>query len=301
MFYFVGVTTGQSSIMQIFPRWMADLGSEVRLVGVDLPIHAAPERYRALVETIKGDPLALGALITTHKIDLLAASHDLFATLDPYAELCGEVSCISKRDGALLGRAVDPITAGLSLQELLGHDYWARSGGHVLCMGAGGAGIAISVYLLAHPTDRPAKLIITDRDQARLDGIRVIHARLGGAAPVEYIHIRDPRDHDALLARLPDRSLAINATGMGKDTPGSPISDAAQFPRGGVVWELNYRGDRPFLRQARAQAETRDLMVADGWRYFVFSWTAIVEEVLHITLSDAQIQRWDTIAASARG
>ena len=52
-FYFLGVTTGQSSMMQIFPRWMADLGRDVRLVGVDLPIHAAPERYRALVETIK--------------------------------------------------------------------------------------------------------------------------------------------------------------------------------------------------------------------------------------------------------
>ena len=57
-FYFIGVTTGQSSMTQIFPRWMADLGRDVRLVGVDLPIHAAPERYRALVEAIKGDPLA---------------------------------------------------------------------------------------------------------------------------------------------------------------------------------------------------------------------------------------------------
>src|SRR5262245_39676398 len=189
--------------MQIFPRWMADLGRDVRLVGVDLPIHAAPERYRALVETIKGDSLALGALITTHKIDLLAASRDLFDALDPYAKLCGEVSCISKRDGALLGRAVDPITSGLSLQELLGRGYWARSRGHALCMGAGGAGIAISVYLLSDPDDRPAKLIVTDRDQARLDGLRAIHNRLGGHMPVEYICAQGASDHDALLARLP--------------------------------------------------------------------------------------------------
>lgn len=299
-FYFVGVTTGQSSMQQIFPRWMADLGRAVRLVGVDLPIHAAPERYRALVAIIKRDPLALGALITTHKIDLLAASRDLFDALDPYAELCGEVSCISKHDGALLGRAVDPITAGRSLAELLGQGYWAR-GGHALCMGAGGAGIAISVYLLSHPEDRPAKLIVTDRDQVRLDGLRAIHARLGGAMPVEYILTHGSRDHDELLGQLPDGSLTINATGMGKDTPGSPIGDAGQFPRGGVAWELNYRGDRPFLRQAGAQARARDLTVADGWRYFVYSWTTIVEEVLHLELSEAQIQRWDAIASSVRG
>jgi shikimate 5-dehydrogenase len=273
----------------------------VRLVGVDLPIHAAPERYRALVETVKRDPLALGGLITTHKIDLLSASRDLFDSLDPYAELCNEVSCISKRDGALLGRAVDPITAGLSLGELLGQGYWARSGGHVLCLGAGGAGIAISVYLLSHPEDRPAKLVITDRDQARLDGLRAIHAQLGGGTQVEYIHTHGPRDHDLLLAALPDGSLVVNATGMGKDTPGSPIGDAAEFPRGGIVWELNYRGERLFLRQAQAQAQLRALTVADGWRYFVLSWTTIVAEVLHVELSDEQVQRWDAIAAGMRG
>jgi shikimate 5-dehydrogenase len=273
----------------------------VRLVGVDLPIHAAPERYRAVVANIKNDPLALGGLVTTHKIDLLAAARDLFDALDPYAELCGEVSCISKREGTLVGRAMDPISAGIVLRELLGQGYWARSGGQALCMGAGGAGIAISVYLLSHPDDQPTKLILTDRDQARLDGLRAIHARLGADAPVEYIHTRDPRDHDALLAQLPDGSLAINATGMGKDIPGSPISDAGQFPRGGIVWELNYRGDRPFLRQAQAQGPARDLTVVDGWRYFVYSWTKIVEEVLRVELNDAQLQRWDAIAASERG
>jgi shikimate dehydrogenase len=301
IFYFIGVTTSQSSIMRIFPRWMADLGRAVQIVGVDLPIHAPHERYRAVVEAIKHDPLALGALVTTHKIDLLAAARDLFDALDPYAELCGEVSSISKRDAALVGRALDPITAGIALQELLGQGYWARSGGQALCMGAGGAGIAISVYLLSHRDDRPAKLIVTDRDQARLDGLRAIHVRLGGRMPVEYIHTHDPRAHDALLARLPEGSLAINATGMGKDIPGSPISDAGQFPRGGVVWELNYRGDRPFLRQAQAQAPARGLTVADGWRYFLYGWTKVIEEVLHVELSDEQFQRWDVIAASARG
>jgi shikimate dehydrogenase len=301
-FYFLGVTTGQSSMMQIFPRWMADLGRDVRLVGVDLPIHAAPERYRALVETIKNDPLALGGLITTHKIDLLSASRDLFDTLDPYAKLCSEVSCISKRDGGLIGRAVDPITAGLCLEELLGQDYWSRSGGHALCLGAGGAGIAISVYLLSRPEDRPAKLIVTDRDQARLDGLRAIHVQLSGGAPVEYhLHTSSSHDHDALLAQLPDQSLVVNATGMGKDTPGSPIGDAAEFPDSAIVWELNYRGERKFLSQAQAQAQSRGLTIADGWRYFVLSWTTIVAEVLHVELSDEQIQRWDAIAADTRG
>ncbi|HWQ12136.1 MAG TPA: hypothetical protein VNL77_05015 [Roseiflexaceae bacterium] len=298
-FTFIGVTTGQSAIVEIFPRWMADLGADVRLVGVDLPIHAAPERYRAVVTQIKRDPRALGGLVTTHKIDLLQAARDLFDELDPFAELCGEVSCISMRGGALVGHAKDVITSALSLEAIVGHGHWARSGGHVLCLGAGGAGVAITVALLTGP-DRPAKIIVTDRSQARLDGLRAIHARLGAVAEVDYVCNEDPRAHDALLEALPSGSLVINATGMGKDRPGSPITAAARFPRGGAAWELNYRGELPFLHQARAQAQERGLTVEDGWRYFLYGWTRVIEEVLRIELTDAQFQRWSAIASQAR-
>ena len=86
--YFIGVSTGESAMVKIFPKWMAVLGRpEVELVGYDCPIHADAAQYRQIVEQIKSDPLALGALITTHKIDLLAATRDLFDELDPYAEL----------------------------------------------------------------------------------------------------------------------------------------------------------------------------------------------------------------------
>jgi seryl-tRNA synthetase len=40
-------------------------------------------------------PLSMGALVTTHKIDLLDAAYEMFDCLDPNAELCGEVSSIS--------------------------------------------------------------------------------------------------------------------------------------------------------------------------------------------------------------
>ena len=66
--YFIGVTTGQSSIMQVFPRWMEALGLDGCIQGIDLPIHAPAEDYRAVVEFIRDDPLSLGALVTTHKL-----------------------------------------------------------------------------------------------------------------------------------------------------------------------------------------------------------------------------------------
>ena len=59
------------------------------------------------------------------------------------------------------------------------------------------------------------------------------------------------------MARLPDDSIVINATGMGKDTPGSPVTNAGLFPRGGIAWEFNYRGELDFMHQALAQGESR--------------------------------------------
>ena len=63
--YFFGVTTGKSSSARMFPRWAELLGlKDAQLVGVDLPINAPPEPYRAAVEQIKADPLSLGATTT---------------------------------------------------------------------------------------------------------------------------------------------------------------------------------------------------------------------------------------------
>ena len=66
--YFIGVTTGQSSINKVFPLWMDILGCpEVKLEGIDCQIHDEPQAYRQAVAQIKLDPLSLGALVTTPK------------------------------------------------------------------------------------------------------------------------------------------------------------------------------------------------------------------------------------------
>jgi shikimate 5-dehydrogenase len=77
-------------------------------------------------------------------------------------------------------------------------------------------------------------------------------------------------------------ALVINATGLGKDAPGSPLSDAAVFPERAVVWELNYRGNLVFLDQARAQETARALQIEDGWTYFIYGWTRVIAEVFHV-------------------
>ena len=88
---------------------------------------------------------------------------------------------------------------------------------------------------------------------------------------------------------------------MGKDRPGSPITDAGIFPRGGIAWEFNYRGELAFMRQALAQADRREVQVEDGWLYFVHGWTQVVAQVLHVDLTPALFARLEAAAAMVRG
>ncbi len=289
--YFIGVTTGQSTMTRLFPFWAQILDLDARLIGVDLPLQAPREQYREVVPQIKDDPLSLGALITTHKIHLFKAAEDLFDALDPYAQLCREVDCISKRDGHLVGHSMDPLGSRRAIQTILGPRYWGRSDGHVLCLGAGGAGTAITVNLLtqADQKDRPPRLIVVNDTLDGLDRLRSIVAQIHVPFEVEYVLNTDPRRNDARLSSLPEGSLVVNATGMGKDRPGSPITDSGLFPVHSVAWDLNYRGELDFLRQARVQAEPRHVQVHDGWDFFVGSWVEHLAEIFHLTIAQEQL------------
>jgi shikimate dehydrogenase len=302
-FYFVGVTTNKSSIMNIFPRWMDVIGrSDVVIEGVDHAIHDAPEAYRQTVAQMKYDPLSLGALVTTHKIDLLEAARDMFDELHSSARLTGEVSSISKRDGKLWGHAKDPLTAGLSLDAITGPGYFGRTGGHVLCFGAGGSGKAMALHLINKdkPEDRPKRMIVTNRSLGRLENLQAMVEQLETDIEFEYIQNNDPRRNNAIMESLPEGSIVINATGMGKDTPGSPVTNAGLFPQNGIAWEINYRGELDFWHQAMAQQDSRSLVIEDGWLYFLHGWTQVIAEVLHLELDDETFSRLADVAAELR-
>ena len=303
--YFIGVTTGRSSIQYVFPRWADALGLEgAVLQGIDLPLHAPADDYRRVVEFIAADPLSLGALVTTHKIDLYAACRDLFDEIDPFALLMGETSCISKRDGKLICHAKDPISSGLALDAFLPDGYWSSTGADALCMGAGGSTIAISWYLSRPESgaDRPRRIIVTNRSPQRLEHIRDIHAQLHTDTAFEYVLTPTPADNDRVLADLAPGSLVVNATGLGKDAPGSPLTDAGVFPSRAIAWDLNYRGDLVFLDQARAQEAERGLQVEDGWIYFVHGWTQVIAEVFHVEIPTAgpSFERLSELALATR-
>jgi shikimate dehydrogenase len=295
LMYFIGVSTSGSSVMKLFPRWADTLGINAAIKGRDILIGSQSESYRRVVQEIAESEAIAGALVTTHKVSLYRDAGDLFWELDELAHVCREVSCISKRDGGLVGHAKDPLTVGLALDQIVGRGYWRSRDAWLLCLGAGGAGTALTVRLLSE-AEPPRRIIVTDRDPSRVDSLKEIHGEVGVTTEVRYHLVTGVEDSDALIRSLPAGSVVVNATGMGKDTPGSPISDRAVFPQEGVAWELNYRGQLDFLRQARAQARERNLAVHDGWRYFLHGWSEHMAQVFHLDMTP---DRFEALARDA--
>jgi shikimate dehydrogenase len=294
---FVGVSTASSSIMKVFPLWSDILGLDAELVGLDIPLGAPAEAYRRAVAEIQGDPSCVGALVTTHKIAVFDAARDMFHHLDEFAASVGEISSIALRDGRVLGAAKDPLTAGLSLEEVLAADHFA-GGPEALCLGAGGAGTAIGWYL-GQRKDAPARMTFVDVERTRLEHLRRV---LEAHAPAVELRTLTAAEADvpAELAALPAGSLVVNATGLGKDRPGSPLPSAARFPQRSVVWELNYRGSLEFLAQAREQQQERGLTVVDGWRYFIHGWSQVIAEVFDLPMEPARVADLAEAAESVR-
>jgi shikimate 5-dehydrogenase len=226
------------------------------MAGHDLPLHEEPRRYRDVVEAIRSGPLELGGLVTTHKIDLFNACRDLFDHIDPDAELCGEVPSLSKLDGLFRAHAKDPISSGRLLDEFVEPGYWGRG---ALLFGAGGSSLAITLHLLSgSPSEeRPQRIVVVNRSDGRLTSMRAVYERLSAGVRVQYVCKADPHENDRLLETVPPGSLVVNGTGMGKDTPGSPITNDAVFPKRGLVWKLNYRGNSisSTRRSVRARRE----------------------------------------------
>lgn len=298
---FVGVTTASSSIMKVFPLWADILGLPTRtLIGHDLPMDATPAQYRAMVEQIRDDPHHRGALVTTHKMNVYAAASDLFDELDPFAVSCAEISSISQRGDRLIGRAKDPLTVDLALNDFLPADHFADTGAEVVILGAGGSGTALS-WALAERADAPSRITVTARKDADLDTLREVHRQHGTPEGlIRYVRTDSPAEADALVAAARAGSLIVNATGLGKDRPGSPLTDEVVFPERAYVWEFNYRGSLEFLHQAEAQQASRELTVVDGWRYFIHGWSQVVADVFELELTPEIVEQLAAAAESVR-
>ncbi len=305
---FLGVSTAASAVHRYFPRWADDFPVPVRLVGIDLPVAAPRQKYEGLLDWIARNQQVRGMVITSHKIDLFRVGSRRFAAADRLSATLGEISALRRTpSGNLLAYATDPLSARAAAAEL----NPGASGGETICFGAGGAAVALMAALTLPGAElirntRPTPdarccaqevnaaggalsegdIHVTDVRSDRLAHLMHVAASLGVTSRVVPHLRKDAAGNTRLLAGHPDARLVVNATGLGKDGPGSPLTDQAVWPRHCIVWDMNYRGPLTFLHQAWAQQDARGLQIADGWRFFLHGWTNALAPILGLPPSD---------------
>ena len=116
----------------------------------------------------------------------------------------------------------------------------------------------------------------------------------------EYVHADKDYKNDEVINFLHEGSLVVNATGAGKDRPGTPVSRGVKFPKNSYVWDFNYRGSLEFLQEAEIQKNERKLCVEDGWTYFICGWALAIGKVFDIEMNRKDIQNLCRIADSKK-
>jgi hypothetical protein len=193
----------------------------------------------------------------------------MFDYLDPNAQICGEISSISKLEGRLEGHAFDPITAGLSMDAVVKKDYFARTAGHVLCFGAGGSTVATALHLIRKPDagDRPKRMVVINRSLPRLEGLQKMVGTQKTDIQFEYIHNADPKVNDGIMAGMPEGTIVINATAW-QDSPGSPITWDGLVSKAWHRLGIQLSRELDFAASGAGSGRTAAMFsVEDGWLY----------------------------------
>lgn len=300
---FLGVSTAHSNIQRLFDPWARCLERNLTLVTHDLPLRSPPQEYREFVTRIRnGGRRICGALVTSHKAAVYGAARDLFDRVSRASVRLGEIGMVYWDNDGLIGDANDAISsreAGRSL--LLSSDAWSRGSREALILGGGGAGLALADTLAVETDIGCCRVIITESDPARAASVREIVDGWANCIPIEVVIASGPSDN--LVSSMGEGCLIANATGLGKDSPGSPITALTEFPRYAHLWEFNYRFvEQPtpnFLEIGEARKREFGLTVWDGWEYFVWGWLVVMATAVGLTAHE-YFERFRQIADQNR-
>jgi shikimate 5-dehydrogenase len=203
----------------------------------------------------------------------------MFDDLSAATRRLGEIGMIVRRGKQILGDANDAISTKEVCNALLGQSRPWQMGCHeALILGGGGAGLALANTLVTQKPLGCKAISIAEVDKSRAAVVRQRVASWRSDVTIQVVETDGFAD--ALVSVAGPGSLIANATGLGKDRPGSPVSDRVVFPLGAHVWEFNYRfvpqSEPAFHEIAARQVKERDLTFRDGWDYFIWGWLVVM-------------------------
>ncbi|MBB3606382.1 shikimate 5-dehydrogenase [Mycolicibacterium sp. BK556] len=296
-FAFVGVDTARSAVNGVFADWCAILEREWILRHVDIPVDAEPPAYEECLDLVSASEY-VGGLVTTHKARIFDRCRDRFHYLEPICEVLGEVGILFKDETVLCGGVSDVVSGRHILSCILDQNE-SVSREYAVVIGAGGAGLAAAWNLGVEGVGDFSSVVVVENSAARVDRVLAIIADWPCGRPVKVVS-SEAGFADDILSTLPMGGLVVNATGMGKDRPGSPIRSADCLPDHCIVWEFNYRGTLDMLRMATSVSPSKGVVTYDGFDYFACGWSVVMSRVAHSEWSPAVYERFRSAAARLR-
>ena len=293
-FVFLGVSTGSSAVNLLFPRWCEVLGVDWTLEGVDLPIGSDPGQYRNFGFNARRPD--------NRCIDNFTQGSCLRRREQPSRPSRAFVRGV-RRSGSIASRwkefwwggVSDVASGGEILKSLFSSEQWLSGQREVLIIGGGGAGLAAAWNIAVNGIGSARRILIVEHSLERSSKIQDLVANWPTKCRVDVLSGSGSGDLDVVTS-FSDGSLIINASGVGKDQPGSPVSDSVVFPLASTFWEFNYRGDLPLMHRAYLQERFPRTKVEDGKRYFATGWSVVMSKVAGRAWSPSIAESFELVA-----
>lgn len=297
---FIGLSTAGSAVNRLFPGWAGLLARDIELRGIDLPPRPSRQEVRSLLVRLMADTRVAGAVVTGHKTAIYEHAADLLSGISLDAALLREASVLVRDGKGLRGTVVEPRSIAQTIDDLSVANPLVSPGSDVVLFGAGGAGLSLLVCLARRAAERfwdIGRVMVIDTDRARLE--RAVEVATSCDPTMHMIAVVSSGELTlGDLVPLTSGTLFVNATGLGKDRPGSPVRLPVDWPADSKVWDFNYRGDLSFLDEA-AKAIDRGVLAYNGWRLFTNGWAESLAEILGAEGLRTRRSRFQTIRDSA--
>lgn len=288
---FIGVDTHSSRALATVPSWSRQLGTPLAVTPIDVPLGATRAVFETILDRLEADSAAVGAVITNHKVAMYEAAADRCSLVSADANELRECNVLASRPGGLAAFATDVQSIGAALDRI-----WPACSAPVVCLGGGGSAAALCLHLLRRAAP-PREVIICERDAGRALELTELFGKQAARAGVGLTIESGQAQWDDVVSTLAPGGLVVNATGLGKSDGLSPLTANAMLPRHATVWDLNYRGELPYLRLARSREHDLRLRVHDGLHLFVLGWLAALCTVLDVQPQEQAESKFAAIAA----
>ena len=286
----VGPNAALSEAAAVFDDWAEALDlPDWELVTVPLATDAGRDAVQAALAGARATSVRGVVVRGGSRLSVFEYGGPLVRAADDAVRRFGAVSCLLPTDGGWDGYALDPVATVRVLDRVAGVQYWSSvTSADAVVLGAGSTGRILALSLL-QLSPGPRRVLVTDVAQSRLDALIELARERGVSERLVTRRVTGAAGNDDVLDLAAEASLVVNATGIGHESYGSPVTEAAQLPLRGIVWELNHEGPLEFLESVNRQADDLLLRVHDGWDLSLETWAEALSRITGRVITSAQL------------